>query len=260
VEVHVEADPSFIRIEVSDTGPGIDEAFLPRIFSEFEQESQGIGRDYEGAGLGLTITQRLIEKLGGGIEVVSRKGRGTTFTVTFPRSDAAPTPDALPSVQKQQPRILVVDDNQQTRFLLERMLHAHYLVDTAGTADEAFHLTEEHVYDAILLDINLGAKTSGEDVMLRLRERERYAQTPIVAFTAYALPGDRERFLHQGFDGYLSKPFTRKQLTTLLEEMLPDTPASVPVWTEPSLLLGPYAPRPTRPAPTSASPPLNGTS
>ncbi|MEL6769508.1 MAG: PAS domain S-box protein [Bacteroidota bacterium] len=251
VDVLVEADSTLVRLVVRDTGPGIDEAFLPRIFSEFEQESQGIGRDHEGTGLGLTITQRLVEKLGGAIEVKSKKGVGTTFTVTFPRSDEAPA-DALPEAEEvpvavlKRHRVLVVDDNQQTRFLMERMLHAHFDTDTAASAEETYQLTQAESYDAVLLDINLGAKASGEEVMQRLREDPHYATVPIVAFTAYALPGDRERFIHQGFDGYLSKPFTRKQLTALMHEMLPDAAASPdPDEVTGSLLLGPYPPRQT---------------
>ncbi|MEO1478070.1 MAG: PAS domain S-box protein, partial [Bacteroidota bacterium] len=251
VDVLVEADSTLVRLVVRDTGPGINEAFLPRIFSEFEQESQGIGRDHEGTGLGLTITQRLVEKLGGAIEVKSKKGVGTTFTVTFPRSDEAPA-DALPEAEEvpvavlKRRRVLVVDDNQQTRFLMERMLHAHFDTDTAASAEETYQLTQAESYDAVLLDINLGAKASGEEVMQRLREDPHYATVPIVAFTAYALPGDRERFIHQGFDGYLSKPFTRKQLTALMHEMLPDAAASPdPDEVTGSLLLGPYPPRQT---------------
>ncbi|MEM8559928.1 MAG: PAS domain S-box protein, partial [Bacteroidota bacterium] len=258
--VLVEDQAGLVRIRVRDTGPGIDEAFLPRIFSEFEQASRGIGRDHEGSGLGLTITQRLVEKLGGAIEVKSVLGTGTTFTVTFPRTDvpapAMPEP-ALPQTEAvaasvAQPHVLVVDDNQQTRFLMERMLRANFQVDTAASAEEAYQRTDAHAYDAILLDINLGANASGEDVMRHLRSQDRYATTPIVAFTAYALPGDRERFLNQGFDGYLSKPFTRKQLGALMDAMLPGTMQTTESET-PSLLLGPYAPRPTagREAPTS---------
>ncbi|MEL6705227.1 MAG: ATP-binding protein, partial [Bacteroidota bacterium] len=107
----------------------------------------GIGRDHEGTGLGLTITQRLVEKLGGAIEVKSKEGVGTTFTVTFPRSDEAPAeanPEAeeVPVAVLKRRRVLVVDDNQQTRFLMERMLHAHFDTDTAASAEETYQLTQ----------------------------------------------------------------------------------------------------------------------
>ena len=176
---------------------------------------------------------------------------GTTLTVTFPRSDEAPAeanPEAeeVPVAVLKRRRVLVVDDNQQTRFLMERLLHAHFDTDTAASTEETYQLTQAEAYDAVLLDINLGAKASGEEVMQRLREDPHYATVPIVAFTAYALPGDRERFIHQGFDGYLSKPFTRKQLTALMHEMLPDATASPdPDEVTGSLLLGPYPPRQT---------------
>ena len=116
--------------------------------------------------------------------------------------------------------VLVVDDNETTRFLMERMLDIDYGTHAAGTVEEAIAAASNLQYDAVLMDINLGAKASGEDVMQRIRQLDGYVDIPIVAFTAYALPGDRERFLNSGFDGYLSKPFTKQQLLSLLNELI----------------------------------------
>ncbi|NNF58927.1 MAG: PAS domain S-box protein [Rhodothermaceae bacterium] len=230
ITVEVDADETNAFLRVVDTGVGVDPAFLPRLFNEFEQESTGIGRSHEGSGLGLTITRQLVERMNGTITVESTKGEGAVFTVQFPRADALPL--ALPEAPAAEPEpepahtLLVVDDNHDTRLLMRRMLRRQYHVETASTAQEALESATGTPFDAILLDINLGAKTSGEDVMRRLRELPAYATTPILAFTAYALPGDRERFLSAGFDGYLAKPFTRRQLLDTLGGMLDDAPAA----------------------------------
>jgi CheY-like chemotaxis protein len=110
------------------------------------------------------------------------------------------------------------------------MLRGGFAVDAFGTAPEALDAAAAGgaPYDAVLLDINLGAGVSGEDVMRRLRDLPGYGAVPILAFTAYALPGDRERFLNAGFDGYLPKPFTKAQLLALLTEVLEGLDAGVP--------------------------------
>lgn len=230
VTVSVSADDANVSIQIADTGVGINEEFLPKLFNEFEQESTGIGRSHEGSGLGLTITRELVERMHGSISVESAKGRGTTFTVRFPRVvrvDNVVEPAAERSQREEavtdsrsKRRVLVVDDNQNTRLLLSKMLKGMYKADAASNPEAAVAMVEEHHYDAILMDINLGAKISGEDVMGIVRQFSGYEQVPIVAFTAYALPGDRERFLNIGFDGYLSKPFTKAELLALLDDLI----------------------------------------
>jgi CheY-like chemotaxis protein len=229
VTVEMDASPSTIVLRVRDTGVGIDAKFLPRLFNEFEQESTGIGRSHEGSGLGLTITHQLVKRMNGAISVESTKGVGSVFVVRFPR---AVQPSSLPDIAPDQHdvvsdtergkgrRVLVVDDNETTRFLMERMLEAEYETHAAGTAEDAVAAASDVRYDAVLMDINLGVEASGEDVMHRIRGLESYAQVPIVAFTAYALPGDHERFLSAGFDAYLSKPFTKPQVLALLGELI----------------------------------------
>jgi CheY-like chemotaxis protein len=154
----------------------------------------------------------------GSIAVDSSKGSGTTFSVTFPRSDVDEAQGEQPAVAL--PRLLVVDDNPNTRNLMERMLCSDYEVVCANDAATALRATDEGPpFAAVLLDINLGGEVSGEEVMRRLRRTTTYGESPIMAFTAYALPGDRERFLHTGFSGYLPKPFTRAQLLEAVAEL-----------------------------------------
>ena len=114
------------------------------------------------------------------------------------------------------PRVLVVDDSRDARGILKHFLKATYAVEAVPNAKTALHRAHQQRYDAVLLDINLGDGTSGLDVLRALRALPNYAEVPIIAVTAYALPEDRNRFMKKGFDGYLSKPFLK---TTLLETL-----------------------------------------
>ncbi len=231
VTVEVDANTESAIIRVRDTGVGIEKEFLPRLFSEFEQESTGIGRSHEGSGLGLTITHHLVERMSGTISVESVKGVGSVFTVCFPLAMQRSMPHEIPLAEQRKTAeptsddrpgrsVLVVEDNDTTRFLMEHMLETEFNVISARSEEDALAVALDRHVDAVLMDINLGTQASGEDVMRSLRRLDGYAEVPIVAFTAYALPGDRERFLNAGFDGYLSKPFTRPQLLSILAELM----------------------------------------
>jgi signal transduction histidine kinase len=226
-----EAGPQMgCRIDVEDTGVGISEGFLPDLFDVFKQESAGLQRSHEGSGLGLAITRHLVDQLGGTISVDSEKGVGSTFSVEFPLADqpeAPPveTPSAIHRHQQGQ-RVLVVEDTPETQVLLERILSAYHNVELVGTADAALQAARgrrtlgEPAYDVILLDINLDGSTSGLDLLPKLRQLPNYARTPIIATTAFALSGDRERFLEAGFDAYIGKPFTRHQVLDVIDQVL----------------------------------------
>jgi CheY-like chemotaxis protein len=119
--------------------------------------------------------------------------------------------------------ILFVEDNDLTLEvvpLLIREAGASYTVDTAPTAQAAIEQAESNGYDLFLIDINLGAELTGVDVMKALRDRPEYAHTPMIACTAYAMPGDEERFLSHGFDAYVPKPFKRDHLLDVMDTVL----------------------------------------
>ena len=201
-----------VALEVRDTGIGIDPAFLPRIFGQFEQESTGHGRRYEGAGLGLALSHQMVERMGGTISVESEKGVGTTFTVVLPSAETTASA-ALPLV-------LVVDDNEQARRVATHTLAGAFRVAEAVDGDSALAAVERERPDVALLDIHLGASISGEDVMRRLRASEAFAALPMIAVTAYGLPGDRERFLAAGFDAFITKPYARADLLQIIDDTL----------------------------------------
>ena len=122
--------------------------------------------------------------------------------------------------------LLVVEDNADTRTLLRYMLSKHYQPLLASHVDEALSLIQEHQVDLFLLDINLGEEQTGISLLEHLRDHPAYRTTPILALTAYAMPGDRERFIEMGFNGYVSKPFTRQTLLETIADTLNDAAQS----------------------------------
>jgi CheY-like chemotaxis protein len=118
------------------------------------------------------------------------------------------------------PCILAVEDNSETQLLLEHLLKESFEVVVVPGVDDALKAVDDHSFDALLLDINLSEERTGTDLLHLLREREDVGDVPAIALTAYAMPGDREDFLEAGFDQYVSKPFTRADLTDAIESSL----------------------------------------
>lgn len=207
------------RVSIADTGQGIAHEFRARLFSAFEQESSGQARRHEGSGLGLAIVQQLVQAMHGRIEVCSEPGRGTTITIALPLVDAKDVPaPAARAVAKPGP-VLVVEDNAHTVKVMRLLLRDQYDVDFAHTAEEALAKAHAKPYQLVFLDINLGEAT-GTTTLRELRAVRGYDRTIMVAFTAFSLPGDRERFEAMGFDAYLGKPFRAEQLMRLIDQSL----------------------------------------
>jgi CheY-like chemotaxis protein len=118
------------------------------------------------------------------------------------------------------PRILAVEDNSETQLLLEHLLKGSYEIDVVPGVEGAMEAVENDTYDVLLLDINLSDEQTGTELLHRIQERDKMNDAAAVALTAYAMPGDREDFLTKGFDGYVSKPFTRDGLTQAIETTL----------------------------------------
>jgi len=117
-------------------------------------------------------------------------------------------------------RVLAVEDNSETRLLLQHLLRASFDVVAVSGIEDALAAVEEQDYDVFLLDINLSEQRTGTDLLHLLRETPSLQNVPAVALTAYAMPGDRENFLTAGFNEYVSKPFTRDDLTSAIRDSL----------------------------------------
>jgi PAS domain S-box-containing protein len=210
------ADARTARIEVIDTGIGIAPGFLPRVFEPFDRLGAET-TEIEGTGLGLALSKRLIEAMGGKISVDSAIGEGTTFGMELPVVPAPSAPRRAPggqspvaSLRAPGPArsVLYVEDNPSNIKLVESILAARpevtLIVATLGGL--AVELAREHRPALVLLDLNL-PDISGEEVLRRLRGDARTAEIPVVITSADATPGHIKRLRQAGADDYLTKPF-----------------------------------------------------
>jgi len=213
-----------LKFAVSDTGIGIDEEKKDRLFKTFSQVDGSITRKFGGTGLGLVISRQLVEMMGGEIWLESQKGKGSTFyfTVKFKIGEKQ---IELTSKQHKVTKtchtmnILVVDDDRVNQTVIARMLIGKgHLVDVANNGIEALAFYKEKEYNVILMDIQM-PEMDGLETTKRIREREGTGKrTPIIAMTAYALHGDKERFLNLGMDEYLPKPIHMEELYDLIDK------------------------------------------
>lgn len=116
--------------------------------------------------------------------------------------------------------ILVVEDNPDTQLLLKHFLSANFTIHIVNNVRDALIKIEAHNYTLLLVDINLGEERTGIDLLNLLRENDLYANLPLVAITAYAMPGDDDKFIKMGFDAYVSKPFSRVELYAAIDSIL----------------------------------------
>lgn len=123
--------------------------------------------------------------------------------------------------QKEKPLILLTEDDEAIASLVQKQLEDCAHVDIAHEVEEALNKARAQRYDAFLIDINLGFGRSGVDLMNAIREEPGYERVPMATVTAYSMTGDRERFLREGFDYYISKPFTKSEIRYLVTEMVP---------------------------------------
>ena len=232
VEIRVGVRGDMLSFDVEDTGIGIAKEAMEAIFMPFHQSDPGIEREFGGSGLGLNISRRLATRLGGRIEVESTLGVGSTFTLLVPIVKAGtPTTELMNAQQRLEleaelknlrGRVLLVDDHDDIRTSVASLLeHAGATVTTAPNAIEASELLQgkEANFDLILLDLQM-PKMSGFELLRELRASG--CDTPIVALTAQAMRGDRERCLEAGFDDYLSKPVDPSRLARCVSRYLGD--------------------------------------
>jgi PAS domain S-box-containing protein len=231
VKLIVSNDSENATISVSDTGVGISEAKQNLIWEEFRQASEGYNRGFEGTGLGLTIAKKYTDLMHGSVSVKSTLGKGTTFIVSFPltnknlksvspiktndNNDVIISTKINPAV-----RILYVEDDEISVKYVATITKSLYNIDSAKDSDEALNKIKQHKYDAILMDINLRRGMDGLELTKVIRKVDGYKSTPIVAITAFAMGREKEEFLAKGMTHYLSKPFVKNQLLSLLASIV----------------------------------------
>jgi PAS domain S-box-containing protein len=209
-----------LQCAVRDTGIGIPRDKQKLIFEPFRQAEGCMTRKYGGTGLGLTIVTKLLDSVGGRIWVESQEGAGSTFyfTIPFLTSDKALAPRQDSTIFEGAPSsplsILLAEDNDVSRLLATRLLEKQgHTVTAAHTGLEALTLHERGSFDLILMDIQM-PDVDGLQATAEIREREKVTgeHIPVIALTAHAINGDRERYLEAGMDAYLSKPIQPGEL------------------------------------------------
>ncbi|PYC13583.1 response regulator [Pseudomonas mosselii] len=222
----------WLTCTVRDTGIGIDSNRLEMMFVAFQQADNTISRRYGGTGLGLSIARTLAERMGGQLRGESREGLGSTFTLEMPLALAS-APAALPGATPQDSatgagggRILLVEDNPVNQSVIEAMLRSlGFEVSLAMDGAQAVDLVGQQRFAAVLMDCRL-PNVDGYEATRRIRQLPRTEGLPIIALTASALQGDRERCLAAGMNDYLSKPFKRTDLQRILQRWLPGRTAA----------------------------------
>ncbi|OGU77824.1 MAG: hypothetical protein A2V93_00430 [Ignavibacteria bacterium RBG_16_34_14] len=224
------SDKQNVIIKISDTGIGIPKNSQSTIFDAFRQISEGFNRTFEGTGLGLTVAKKFIEMMQGTINVESEFGQGSTFKIKFPvirRFENQPInmDQSQMKIEFHEnkiedgiPQLLLVEDDQSNAGVIKFFLETSFKVDMVLTGEEGIKKAGTKKYAAILMDIDLGTSMSGLEATRIIRRIPGYENTPIIAVTALAMRGDREKFLAEGCTHYISKPFKKEDLVNLIKE------------------------------------------
>ena len=231
-----EGGNAHLRFEVKDSGIGIAPEKQEEVFIAFSQADGSTTRKFGGTGLGLAISRQLVHMMDGEIGMESEKGQGSTFwfTTVFNIDSFS---ESIPDRQQQatvpakfDASVLVAEDNATNQIVTQGTLeHLDCRVDLAENGREAVVRAAEKRYDLIFMDCQMPVM-DGYEATEKIRKAEHQAgdeRTPIVALTAYAMKGDRERCLAVGMDDYITKPFSQQQLANILSEWLPDNGSPV---------------------------------
>ena len=228
-------EPETLLFKVVDTGIGIAQEQLADIFERFTQADRGITRNYGGAGLGLAISRRLVELMGGRIWVESQLGRGSQFCFTLPmKIAAAPVPQIMPvepitEASTNPLRILLAEDVEENQMLFDAYLMGtpHHLV-MVDDGVEAVARVQTETFDVVVMDIQM-PKMDGYTATRQIRQWERekgHDPMPIIALSAHAMETEIQRSLDAGCDLYLTKPINKKKLLDVLQEIANHTDVS----------------------------------
>ena len=213
-----------LKISVTDTGIGLTQSAISRLFQAFEQVDQSTTRKSGGTGLGLTITNEFVRLLNGSVEVQSTVGTGSTFIIDIvvkrsSRSAIASSVASETAVTKLEPidqalRVLLVDDNAVNRLVARAFLAETKLevIEAANGQEALAHLNSDDHFDIVLLDIHMPVMDGPETIREIRASEQRWSNIPIITLTADAMVGDKDKYLALGTEGYIAKPIAKSEL------------------------------------------------
>jgi len=221
-----------LHFDVTDTGIGIDPTQQAQLFEPFSATQASTDKRFKGTGLGLSISHKLVAAMGGTLAVSSTPKQGSRFFFSLDFALArVDTPSSVPhqddiGVMKRLPtattyRILLVDDDDLNLFFgraLLKTLHLDVVIADSGAA--ALQQLQQHTIDLVLMDVSM-PEMNGYETTQRIRADARFTHLPIIALTAHAIAGERERCLAAGMNDYLTKPFVPATMQPMLERWLP---------------------------------------
>ena len=231
IQINVVQVGKMIELSVCDSGPGISNDFLPRIFDRFSQQDAGASREHGGLGLGLAIVRHLAQMHGGAVTARNRAEGGAVFTLLLPVSRTSPA-EGSAAVQDEEHdqlsgvHVLVIDDEEDARDFVGKLLEGQGAgVTKARSASEAFSVLAQERPDVLVCDLGM-PREDGLTFIARVRghSEQSVAETPALAVTAYAREEDRQRALSAGFHAYLSKPFSSAELVANVRRLWKTSP------------------------------------
>lgn len=229
--INEKANEALLNFSVKDDGIGIATEYIPLLFQVFSQENGSVNRKYGGSGLGLAICNRLVKMMGGEITVKSELGKGSefAFALEFKKQQEQKThrsmEDKIMNAEALQQikgaKILVVEDNKINQQIAEELLKvAGMIVEVANNGVEAVAILENSLFDAVLMDIQM-PEMDGYEATRQIRiDNKLQPKIPIIAMTAHAMVGDREKCMNVGMNDYVSKPIEPDQLFAVLAKYI----------------------------------------
>ena len=222
IEFEVEAflDREIAVCKIKDTGVGISTEYLDHLYRPFSQEELDIGRNFEGNGLGLAISKRYIEKMGGSLIVDSIKGVGSTFTFTLPLAKVARKIKNKLAAERSNgvSKILMLDDSGDSYPLIKAFLKDNFEVKLLPSQDFSSGLIKEQIFSAIIFDVAINYWNRGLDIVRNVR-KEKNAKIPIVILSSEFLQERIQQFRKAGADEFLVKPFAKGELVSLINKI-----------------------------------------
>ncbi|MGB1256640.1 MAG: ATP-binding protein [Thiolinea sp.] len=219
----VEANRAVLLFEVCDTGVGISAEQQKKLFQPFSQLDSSTARKYGGSGLGLAISQKLVRRMGGELKVDSKSGAGSCFFFELAfelqtKENEVPQPVAEDVSLPDDLRVLLVDDDEMNRFFGKKLLsHLKVQATVAESGEEALQLLRSQAFEVVFMDISMPGM-DGYETTRCIREENVHPDLLIIALTAHAIAGERERCLEAGMNSYLSKPFKLEDMKRILCE------------------------------------------